>query len=168
MDNVNIQKEMRTAIKKGDLEQVILLTSNNKEVLALNTPFGSWLHVAASFGKLDIVKYLISSGLDVNGRSGVFGGAAIKEAASDGHLEVVSYLIEQGSELDVSDSQRNPLFGAIYGGHMEIVKLLIAKGIDVSVKYTGSSMTNMDAYAFALERGQTAIAEILKAAGSQN
>lgn len=63
--------------------------------------------------------------------------------------------------MDVSDPERNPLFGAIYGGHIEIVRLLIDQGIDTHVKYTGKSMKNMDALAFARERGQMDIAALL-------
>ncbi len=82
-------------------------------------------------------------------------------AASNGHVEIVRSLLDVGAELDVSKPERNPLFGAIYGGHLEIVKLLVERGIDYRVSYTGQSMKNMDALAFALERGQREIARYL-------
>ena len=75
---------------------------------------------------------------------------------------VVRYLIESGAELDVSLAKRNPLFGAIYGGHQEVVKYLVQKGIDVSIRYTGENIKNMNAYEYAREFGQTEIAEYLK------
>ena len=82
-------------------------------------------------------------------------------AASKGHLEVVEYLLQRGVEMDVSEPESNPLFSAIYGGYKDIVTILIEHGIDTQINYTGERMTGMDAVAFALERGQTEIAELI-------
>ncbi|MFB0844494.1 ankyrin repeat domain-containing protein [Paenibacillus oleatilyticus] len=46
-------------------------------------------------------------------------------------------------------------------GHLEIVKLLVENNIDISIKYSGDNMKDMDAYAFAIERGKTEITEYL-------
>lgn len=165
MDQRQAGIEIRKAIKTGDLDKVRQLIEADISRLEMMTPFGPWLHVAASFGKVEIVKYLISLGIDINRRGGIFEAAAIKEAVSDGHIEVVRCLLENGAELDVSEPESNPLFGAIYGGHMEIVQLLIEKGIDTKAVYTGNSMKNMDAVAFAKERGQTEIAKLLEIKG---
>lgn len=156
--------EIRSAILQGDLDRVVALIGNRKSRLTMRTVFGTWLHVAASHGKLDIVKRLIAMGVDVNCRGGVFDGTALNEAASAGHADVVEYLISQGVFLDVSKSTRNPLFGAIYGGHTKIAALLIDRGIDTGAKYTGRSMQNMDALAFAQEYGRSDIVELLRAA----
>ena len=59
-------------------------------------------------------------------------------------------------------AKRNPLFGAIYGGHKEVVELLVEKGIDISIRYTGETIKNMNAYEYAREFVQTEIAEYLK------
>jgi len=161
MENINVSKEIRSAIKQGNVEKVRELIGTNNELLNLMTPFGTWLHVAASHGKLEIVKYLINSGLDSNIKGGTFNAGAINRAASEGYVEIVKYLIDCGAELDVSEPDRNPLFAAIYGGHKDIVELLIDRGIDTSIKYIGNSMNNMDAYVFAIERGQREIATLL-------
>lgn len=155
-------KELRAAIQRGDLEQVDFLVGKDDELLRLMTPFGTWLHVASTAGFLPIVKYLVGKGVGVDERGGTFDAAPIKLAASNGHLDVVEYLFSVGSTLDVSEPERNPLFAAIYGGHIQIVQFLIAAGMDVHVKYSGASMQNMDALAFAKERGQKQIADILE------
>ena len=161
MDAKLIQKEIRTAIKQGDAERVVSLIGSDKARLEMMTVFGTWLHVAASYGQLEIAKRLIALGADVNANGGTSGGGALHRAASDGHIEIVTYLLSCGAIMDVSEPERNPLFGAIYGGHTAIAKLLIDKGIDTHVQYNGPSMKNMDALAFAKEWGRREIAALL-------
>ncbi|MDM5155440.1 hypothetical protein QUF88_16995 [Bacillus sp. DX1.1] len=48
MDNINIAKEIRSAIKLGNAERVVELIGNDIERLNMMTPFGTWLHVASS------------------------------------------------------------------------------------------------------------------------
>ena len=64
--------------------------------------------------------------------------------------------------MDTTTSECNPLFSSIYSGSMALVKYLVEAGIDHKVAYTGPSVTNMDALAFAEERGQVEIVEYLK------
>jgi ankyrin repeat protein len=157
-----IFKELSSAIEEGNVAYVRALIEGSKDRIKEMTPFGTWLHVAATSGQLDVVKLLLELGADVNERGGPLNGSAINEAATEGHLSVVRMLIDAGADLDTSEPERNPLFSAIYGGHLEIVKLLVNAGIDPSIKYTGEYMKDMDAVAFARERGQTAIADYLE------
>jgi uncharacterized protein len=83
-------------------------------------------------------------------------------------LDITEYLINQSIEIDTSEPDRNPLFAAIYGSHFKIVQLLVENNIDISIKYSGNSMKDMDAYAFAIERGQMEIAEYLKRKMDEN
>lgn len=164
MDDMQIIGEFRIAIIDGDIKKVKALLEVNKELLNVTTVFGTWLHVAASEGRLDVVKYLVELGVNINLRGGIFEGSPIKEAVSEGHIEIVKYLLSCGAELDVSEPQRNPLFGAITDGYVEIAKLLIDSGIDIHVQYEN----NRDALAYAIERGQTEIADLLRAAMGQS
>ncbi|MCC2380295.1 ankyrin repeat domain-containing protein [Bacillus wiedmannii] len=162
MDKKSVNKAIRNAIKLGDINEVKQLIGNDKEILNTMTSFGTWLHVAAKKGHLEMVEYLINKGIDIDAKGGTFNASALNLAAGAGHLEIVKYLIETGAELDVSLAKRNPLFGAIYGGHKEVVEFLVEKGIDISIRYTGESIKNMDAYEYAREFGQTETAEYLK------
>ncbi|PFK28309.1 hypothetical protein COI93_24165 [Bacillus cereus] len=162
MDKKSLNKAIRNAIKIGDINEVKQLIGNDKEILNTMTTFGTWLHVAAKKGHLEVVEYLINKGIDIEARGGTFDASALNLAAGEGHLEIVKYLIEAGAELDVSLAKRNPLFGAIYGGHKEVAEFLVEKGIDISIRYTGENIKNMDAYEYAREFGQTEIAEYLK------
>ncbi len=153
------------AIRGGQSDEARRLIESEAQQLHAIGPFGSWLHVASNAGDLGLVVYLTEKGCDINRKSGLLGGTPINEAATHGHLEVVKYLLQAGAVLDTSEPEQNPLFSAIYGGHLGVVKLLLAHGIDGKVRYTGTIMREMDAMAFARERGQTAIAEYLDAHG---
>ena len=155
-----VHRSIRSAIQEGRTAETLSLLADESH-LRMMTPFGSWLHVAAKVGNLEIVKALVGLGLDVNLRGGTFGGSAINLAAGYGHLEVTRFLLRAGSRLDVSEPERNPLFSAIQGGHIDIVRFLVEAGIDHRVRYTGDSMQDMDALAFARERGQADIALFL-------
>ena len=126
------------------------------------TPYGTWLHVAARAGMLDMIRFLVESGGDININEGVPKSAPIAHAASEGKISIVQYLFDNGAILDVSDPNRNPLFSAISGGHLEIVEYLVQRGININLKYSGDTMIDMGAFEFAIERGQTEIAEYLK------
>lgn len=162
MDKNSVNKAIRNAIKLGDINEVIQLIGDDKEILSTMTSFGTWLHVAAKKGHLEMVEYLINKGIDIDARGGTFDASALNLAAGAGHLEIVKYLIEAGAEIDGTLAKRNPLFGAIYGGHKEVVECLVEKGIDISIRYTGENIKNMNAYEYAREFGQTEIAEYLK------
>lgn len=165
MDEKLVAMEIRSAIKNGQIEIVEDLIGSNNDRLHITTPFGTSLHVAATHGQMEIAKLLIRLGADVNRKGGVSGGSALNQAASAGHIDLVHLLLSSGAELDVSEPERNPLFSAIYGGHFEVAKLLIEHGIDIHVQYNGDSMKHMDAFAFAIERGQKEIANLLKSCG---
>ncbi len=168
MNHIHTAKEIRSAIKLGNTERVIELIGNDIERLHMMTAFGTWLHVASSKGRLEIVKQLIALGADVNQNGGVYGGGAINEAASKGHIDIVTYLLSCGAKMDVTEPERNPLFGAISNGHVDIAELLIKSGIDTKVKYSGEFMTNIDALAFAREQGQTDVVTLLENMNESN
>jgi ankyrin repeat protein len=149
------------AIADGDFEDFVTLINEHPKILPMVTPFGTWLHVAASNGQLEMAKELVRRGLDVNARGSIADGNALNDAASEGHYEMVKYLLTAGSEMDVSEPERNPLFGAIQSGNLEIGKLLIERGIDTKVSYTGESMKNMDALAFAKEHEHKEFVKLL-------
>ena len=164
MNEREVAIAIRTAIENGDTEAVVALIGDEKARLHMMTPFGTWLHVAATFGQLEIIKRLVALGADVNQRGGTFGGGAINHAASRGYLQIVKYMLSCGAEMDTSEPERNPLFAAIYGGHTAIAQLLLESGIDASVKYTGEVMHEMDALGFARQWGRSEVADLLSGA----
>ncbi|MGE6403031.1 ankyrin repeat domain-containing protein [Bacillus cereus] len=162
MDKIQIAKRMRDSIKSGQLDTLRDLLEKEPKMLEYVTPFGTWLHVATAHGQLEIIEYLINSGINIHAKCGTFSTNALERAATKGHLHIAEYFIKHQVEMDTSEPDRNPLFAAIYSGHFEIVKLLVMNGIDITIKYSGNNMKKMDAYTFAVERGEMKIAEYLK------
>lgn len=162
MDHKQLFRSMMDAIRSGDCEQMKTILRSHPAAATMTTPFGSWLHVAASKGQLEMVKVLVKDfDLDVDLGNSVSNGAPIHSAALGGNYDVVKYLLDRGAKLDTSEPVRNPLFGAILGGNVEVAKLLLESGIDKSVRYSGEVMDNTDALAFARERGATEFVAIL-------
>lgn len=157
-----IIKEIRGYIKQGNLEGVKNVLNNHPELLFTETPFGTWLEMAAAQGKRDIVQFFIDSGVDVNKSCGVSDGGPVKAASFRGHLDILKILYNNGAILDVSTAAKNPLFAAIYNGHFDIVKFLVENGIDYKASYKIGSIENCDAYEYARQYGRTEIAEYLK------
>lgn len=94
---------------------------------------------AAVHGKLEIVKYLISKGADVNKTNDnnqnmiVLGDTALIQASLEGHLEIVRVLIAAGADVNkVNTQQSSALMYASYKGHIDIVRALIAAGANVN------------------------------------
>lgn len=153
--------EISAAIRNRDLPTFQDLLAQEPEQIEAFTPFagGTWLHYAAREGDIRAVQSLLDLGIDVNVGDSREGRAAICDACLGGHEEIVSALLSAGSRLDTSEPVRNPLFAAILGASLPIVRLLLKHGIDAKVCYNGQTMRNMDAVAFALERGEGSIAE---------
>lgn len=85
---------------------------------------GRALGDAAYHGHLDVVKYLYSQGVTEFSRD-----EALGEAAGGGHLNIVQYLLEQG--VDVNALEGQALINAAWAGNLPIVKFLVAKGADL-------------------------------------
>lgn len=160
--NKDAIKKMRQAIKYGNLSTVKNLLDNDPNLAETDTPFGTWLQVAAAHGQTDIVKYLVEYRMDINKSTGISDGGPIKSAAFKGHLDIVKLLYDNGAVLDVSEAVKNPLFAAIYNGHIDIAKYLIDKGIDLSATYHLGEIENCDALEYAQQYGQMKIYNYIK------
>ncbi|WP_026522410.1 ankyrin repeat domain-containing protein [Butyrivibrio sp. VCB2001] len=156
------KQRIRQIIKQGDLESLKDALEDNQELLNAETAFGTWLEVAAEFGQLDIVRYLIGRGIDVNKSCGIVEGGPINTTSFYGHLDVLKLLMENGAVPDVSTAEKNPLFAAVYNGHLDVVKFLVENGIDYKASYTVGSIDKCDACEYARQYGRKEIVEYLQ------
>lgn len=87
-------------------------------------------YIAARNGHIDVARFLLSKGADINCR-GFFGAPGLHWAAINGHEDMVEFLIEHGADLRLRDEefQSTPLGWALEGKQIEIAKLLESHGV---------------------------------------
>jgi len=160
--NMNFtSKDVYNAIVSGNLDETKLIFESKPELINLITPLGSWLHIATKYGHLNIVKLLIDLGINLNIKVGTSMVTPLYIAAHEGNLDILNFFLINGAEFDVSEPDRNPLFGAIHTGQFDVAKRLIECGIDLSIHYSGASMNNMGAIDFCKEWGRADIENLI-------
>ena len=88
----------------------------------INNEKDNLLLFAAAFGKLDILKYLILNGLDINHKNKSNTNAYLI-AAQSGQLEILKYLDATTIDKNIKDSNGNNAYlCAAYGGHVDVLK----------------------------------------------
>ncbi|WP_335912648.1 ankyrin repeat domain-containing protein [Shewanella indica] len=155
-------RALMTCIREKRTADAIDLLQMNSELVRLQTPLGSLLHIAADNDDLELCQALVKLGADIDSRDSISGSSPIHRAASNGNEDIVNYFIGVGAKLDISEPDRNPLFTAIHYGHLHIVKRLVKAGIDTRIRYTGQTMKDMGALEFAHEWGRTDIADYIQ------
>lgn len=90
------------------------------------------LHVAASEGKLDIVKLLVERYNAPINRSDRWGGSPLDDAHRHRHVEVIQYLRSKGASTGSTDLTTN-LITAAAGGDLDDLQMLL-NGLDGSQK----------------------------------
>ncbi|KAI1426827.1 ankyrin repeat-containing domain protein [Xylaria sp. FL1777] len=83
--------------------------------LPLSDFLGSSLHIAASYGRTEIAKFLISKGADVNTRAPDHNGwlsSVLSQAAHYGNLEIVRCLVQAGAIIDMPIHGKNCRYGS--------------------------------------------------------
>ena len=89
------------------------------------------LWAAAATARLDIVRLLVSSGADVDGRTKT-NSTPLRAAAYDGTLDIVQYLVSHGADTNARNNFENtPLMVACYNGHLSVVSYLLDNGADI-------------------------------------
>lgn len=134
--NVNIRDELgylplHWATQNGHLDTVKLLIDNDLcDVNSTGSPAGATaLGIAAMEGKLDIAKYLIEKGADLNIPCNA-GYLPLHWAASEGRLDFLKFLIDNNHyEIDLKNRRNaTALRVACEKGRTEIVEYLLDKG----------------------------------------
>jgi ankyrin repeat protein len=84
-----------------------------------------WFQSACRNGHLEVVKYLVSLGVDIH----VWEEYGFRWACMNGHLEVVKYLVSLGVNIHTMEEWGFRL--ACQNGHLEVVKYLVSLGVDI-------------------------------------
>ena len=156
----NIQNQLRDILSNSELCKLILQVRDTPnpatldenasalvfgtrlyDLFILHTDHGVWrsreipsnaLHLAAGYGSLAAVRWLLDLGQAVNDIDQI-GVTPLTRAASQGHLETVKYLVAMGSDVNTQDRQTvDALYSASSKGHLEVVKYLTKVGADIN------------------------------------
>ncbi|CAB3375876.1 myotrophin-like [Cloeon dipterum] len=88
--------ELVWGLKNGDLDSVKEIAEKNN--VDINTAIDGRLpiHYASDYGQLEVIKYLVSRGADVNAKD-KHGITALLAAIWEGHTDCVKLLLESGA-----------------------------------------------------------------------
>lgn len=112
--------------KQGKLKKLVLIINKNPQLVDSKDKYG-WtpLQIAAARGHIDIVKYLVEKGADVN-IVDTYGFSALHLAALKGDNRVFEWLVDHGAVLK-SDTRSQKVFSQIFEAaelRDELVELL--------------------------------------------
>lgn len=122
---------MLNAVYAKDLDFLKYLYELNGRKF-IQVPENNLLYLASYIGCVDITKWLVEQGMDVN-MPNKYEGSAIAAAAR--RPEIIQYLISKGANVNTTNSGGwTPLMYAVNYNNAESVRLLLAVGADVSAK----------------------------------
>lgn len=117
--------------KFNNLDGVIYTSKN--QALDSTSPYNKFtaLHYAVENGNLEMVKFLIDKGSNIEARS-KYGDTPLIRAAYMGHLDIVNFLISKGADLDAQSALGvTPLITSAGLDRLNIVKVLVEAGADI-------------------------------------
>jgi ankyrin repeat protein len=119
----------------GDLETVKRLIGQDPDLVNSRNSLGRFpLEMAAQTGQMEIVRFLLEKGADINlDRNGAT--ALHMAALYGGKTELVVLLIEKGADMNARTGDGNtPLNLAVLGKQKEIADLLLDKGAKINLE----------------------------------
>jgi ankyrin repeat protein len=153
--------DLHEAAATGSLERVRQFIDKNpqrsKEYSADGFPV---VALAAVFGHLPVVHYLLESGADLNAAAiNGTGYNALTGAVASGHVEIVAWLLAHGADANYRyGAGYSPSITAAANGHLEILKNLVEHGADLTA-LTNDGKTALD---FAQERTHPEVAAFIQ------
>jgi len=114
------------------------------------------LAIAVTIGNVEIVRYLIDAGADINYTSSD-GVSVLHKAALNGSVSTVKLLLERGAYVNERQvTGTTALMLAVTNGHNKIVEILLDAGADPNIKYESGrtaldyARNNRNSYAISL------------------
>ena len=89
---------------------------------------------AAIYNRLDVVKYLVQKGADINTCDSI-GNTPLHAAVLGNNTKIVQYLLKNGAEVDAKNNFGNtPLWVASPTASLELFEILLLYGADPEIK----------------------------------
>jgi ankyrin repeat protein len=120
----------------GQLEIVKYLLVQGARLDLGNENGSTPLHEASDNGYVEIVRFLVEAGANVNAKTKSDGETPLISAATDGYVQTVKSLLDKGAEVNLRTTQNGltPLMLSANRGHAEVVRLLLERGADPNIK----------------------------------
>ena len=142
----------KRALKRASLEVNEFIGTDNR------SRYSAPIHIAAEEGQLEILRFLIENGADVNSQDKYEKSTPLILAAREGHLACLELLIASGANLHVrerrsnyGDSGRNAFHWAAIRGHQDCLAFLLAQDKSLLNKRAKSGRTALH---YAAEMGR--------------
>jgi len=106
----------------------------------------SSLRSSAESGDIAMARELISQGVDVNERSGIFSWTPLHIAARNGDLAMVKFLVKNGASINIRErfAKLTPLHYAALGGYLDVIRFLVESGANVMSFSSGFSLSSSE------------------------
>ncbi len=153
------QTPLDYAAQANALDIVKLIAGRGVDLKAASNPRFPLLHIATSGSKVDLVKYLLDQGFEMNLKDTMRQTTPLLRAVYNGNVEAARLLAQRGADVNASDVlAMTPVMLAVMNGYKDLVELFLSKGADLGVvdSRTGKTMLH-----FAAARGTSAVVETL-------
>nr|WP_253309278.1 ankyrin repeat domain-containing protein [Rickettsia endosymbiont of Ceutorhynchus assimilis] len=161
----DLDEGLLTAVQDGNLNEAEDLVSRNANVNT--TDIYSWtpLHWAAFEDRLEIARFLIKKGADINAADkGPYGKKPVHVAIENNSKDIIGFLLSKGVSINDTDKQGyTPLHYAAWRGRLEIAELLVDKG--ASINTADASTAGKKPIHVAAENNSKSIIEFLISKG---
>lgn len=133
-------------IEINTIEKLLKFIDQKRDLTSIDSQGESPLTRAIEFNQADIVKWLISKGVDIN--ASVFQGNPLQRAVENNNLEMVKLLIQLGADVNTlvrigastcfggEGKVSTPLAIAVEKEYIDIVHLLVNSNADVNAEVT--------------------------------
>lgn len=162
-----VQQRMYEAVSLGNAPEALRLLRQYPGLRDLSVTLPTWLHEAADYGHIDVVKMLVDEGFDVNAGGHQDSDGPLSWALREGHFDVAKFLLERGASPTVG----RLLIGAINAKQnaFELVQLLVEYGAVVNQYWRlgdDEDSPLFNALSWAVDSGREEIADYLIANGA--
>ena len=128
-----IERFLHDYARNGNLAGVKRALQAGADIEAKDDDWTALIYASVN-GRLEVVKYLVSQGANIDGKDNDDWTALIW-ASQNGRLEVVKYLASQGAKINAKDDDDwTALMRASQNGHLEVVEYLVSQGTNIDTK----------------------------------
>lgn len=126
LDELDFERGIWYAAQYGDLERIRKLLLQGINVNSKDKAGYTALHYASRAGHLDVCKYLLSKGADIDAITKCGEATSLHRAASVGKYEIVKFLIDNKADVRRKDADgKTILHRATESQNEKIIKLVI-------------------------------------------